>query len=52
MVGRRKYLLAPIRLRSWLIAVTQYYQSIEPPDGAAIPSILPQALEPFLPVQA
>ncbi|KAF8871533.1 endoglucanase [Gymnopilus junonius] len=25
-----------------------YYQSIEPPDGAAIPSILPQALVPFL----
>ncbi|GJE85681.1 glycoside hydrolase family 5 protein [Phanerochaete sordida] len=25
-----------------------YFQSIEPPSGAAIPSILPQALEPFL----
>ncbi|KAI0322574.1 putative cellulase precursor [Amylostereum chailletii] len=25
-----------------------YYQSIEPPSGDAIPSILPQALEPFL----
>ncbi|EIM91689.1 uncharacterized protein STEHIDRAFT_182854 [Stereum hirsutum FP-91666 SS1] len=25
-----------------------YYQSIEPPSGPAIPSILPQALEPFL----
>ncbi|KIP10991.1 glycoside hydrolase family 5 protein [Phlebiopsis gigantea 11061_1 CR5-6] len=25
-----------------------YYQSIEPPSGAAIPSILPQALAPFL----
>ncbi|KAG6813402.1 hypothetical protein H0H92_011380 [Tricholoma furcatifolium] len=27
-----------------------YFQSIEPPSGSAIASILPQALEPFLPV--
>jgi len=27
-----------------------YFLSIEPPDGAAIPDILPQALEPFLPI--
>ena len=26
----------------------QYFQSIEPPTGAAIPQILPQALKPFL----
>ncbi|TFY71160.1 hypothetical protein EVG20_g1857 [Dentipellis fragilis] len=25
-----------------------YFQSIEPPSGAAIPQVLPQALEPFL----
>ncbi|KAG8954670.1 hypothetical protein FRC04_011103 [Tulasnella sp. 424] len=27
-----------------------YYQSIEPPSGAAIARILPEAMEPFLPV--
>jgi len=27
-----------------------YFQSIEPPSGLAIPSVLPQALQPFLPV--
>ncbi|KIO16911.1 glycoside hydrolase family 5 protein [Tulasnella calospora MUT 4182] len=27
-----------------------YFQSIEPPSGAAIPRILPEALQPFLPV--
>jgi len=27
-----------------------YYQSIEPPSGTAVAQILPQALEPFLPV--
>ena len=26
----------------------QYFQSIEPPSGAAVAEILPQALEPFL----
>ncbi|KAG8858929.1 hypothetical protein FRB96_004749 [Tulasnella sp. 330] len=27
-----------------------YFMSIEPPSGAAIPDVLPQALEPYLPV--
>ncbi|KAG8876776.1 hypothetical protein FRB97_003927 [Tulasnella sp. 331] len=29
-----------------------YFMSIEPPSGAAIPQILPQALQPYLPVSS
>ena len=38
-----------LSLSRFLTDITlQYFQSIEPPNGAAIPSMLPQALEPFL----
>ncbi len=30
------------------LIIPQYFQSIEPPSGAAVPQILPQALVPFL----
>lgn len=30
------------------LTLKQYYQSMEPPNGAAIAQVLPQALKPFL----